>query len=54
MNDTIELLTRTLCDLQPKNPTNGVYLYCQTKSNQQSINYAMHTDGNYAALHFRL
>jgi hypothetical protein len=38
MNDTIELLTRTLCDLQPKNPANGVYLYCQTKSNQQSIN----------------
>jgi hypothetical protein len=37
MNDTIELLTRVLCDLQPKNPTNGAYLYCQTKSNQQSI-----------------
>jgi len=37
MNDTIELLTRTLCDLRPKNPTNGAYLYCQTRSNQQSI-----------------
>jgi hypothetical protein len=37
MNDTIELLIRVLCDLQPKNPTNGAYLYCQTKSNQQSI-----------------
>ena len=37
MNDTIELLTRALCDLRPKNPTNGAYLYCQTISNQQSI-----------------
>ena len=37
MNDTIELLTRALCDLRPKNPTNGAYLYCQTRSNQQSI-----------------
>ena len=42
MNDTIELLTRVLCDLQPKNPTNGAYLYCQTKSNQQSIFQAAH------------
>jgi len=37
MNDTIELLTRILCDLRPKNPTNGAYLYCQTRGNQQSI-----------------
>ena len=37
MNDMIELLTRTLCDLRPKNPTDGTYLYCQTRSNQQSI-----------------
>jgi len=37
MNDTIELLTRALCDLRPKNPTNGAYLYCQTRSNQQSV-----------------
>jgi hypothetical protein len=37
MNGTIELLTRTLCDLRPKNPTNGAYLYCQTRGNQQSI-----------------
>ena len=37
MNDTVELLTRTLCDLRPKNPTNGAYLYCQTRGNQQSI-----------------
>jgi hypothetical protein len=37
MNDTIELLIRTLCDLRPKNPTNGAYLYSQTRSNQQSI-----------------
>ncbi|MBW2088203.1 MAG: YdcF family protein [Deltaproteobacteria bacterium] len=37
MNDTIELLVRTLCDLRPMNPTNGAYLYCQTRSNQQSI-----------------
>jgi hypothetical protein len=42
MNDTIELLTRVLCDLQPENPTNGAYLYCQTKSNQQSIFQAAH------------
>jgi hypothetical protein len=42
MNDTIELLTRVLCDLQPKNPTDGAYLYCQTKSNQQSIFQAAH------------
>lgn len=37
MNDTTELLIRTLCDLRPKNPANGAYLYCQTRSNQQSI-----------------
>jgi len=37
MNDTVELLIRALCDLRPKNPTNGAYLYCQTISNQQSI-----------------
>jgi hypothetical protein len=37
MNDTLELLTRVLCDQRPKNPTNGTYLYCQTRSNQQSI-----------------
>ncbi len=37
MNDTIELITRILCDLRPKNPTNGAYLYCQTRGNQQSI-----------------
>ncbi|MFO7557130.1 MAG: hypothetical protein R6W88_18195 [Desulfobacterales bacterium] len=37
MNDTIELLTRVLCDQRPKHPTNGAYLYCQTRSNQQSI-----------------
>ena len=37
MNEKIELLTRTLCDLRPKNPTDGAYLYCQTRSNQQSI-----------------
>ena len=37
MNDTIELLTRTLCDLRPKNPTNAAYLYCHTRGNQQSI-----------------
>jgi hypothetical protein len=36
MNETIELLTRALCDLQPKIPTNGAYLYCQTKDNQKS------------------
>ena len=42
MNDTIELLTRVLCDLQPKNPTNGAYLYCQTKTNQQSIFQSAH------------
>ena len=42
MNDAIELLTRVLCDLQPKNPTNGAYLYCQTKTNQQSIFQAAH------------
>ena len=37
MNDSIELLTRSLCDLRPKNLTNGAYLYCQTRSNQRSI-----------------
>ena len=37
MNDTIELLIRTLCDLRPKNPTNGTYLFCQTRDNQESI-----------------
>ncbi len=37
MKKTIELITRTLCDLQPKMPTQGAYLYCQTKDNQQSI-----------------
>jgi hypothetical protein len=37
MNETLELLTRTLCDLRPKASTNGAYLYCQTKGNQQSV-----------------
>jgi len=37
MDDMKELIIRVLCDLRPKNPTNGAYLYCQTKSNQQSI-----------------
>ncbi len=37
MNNTIELITRTLCDLQPKMPTHGAYLYCQTRDNQKSI-----------------
>jgi len=37
MSDTAELLIRVLCDLRPKNPANGAYLYCQTISNQQSI-----------------
>jgi len=37
MNETLELLTRTLCDLQPKASTNGAYLYCQTQGNQQSV-----------------
>jgi len=36
MNSTIELLTRTLCDIQPSSPTNGAYLYCQTESNYES------------------
>ena len=51
MNDTIELLTRVLCDLQPENPTNGAYLYCQTKSNQQSIFQAAHFLLNNALTH---
>ena len=51
MNDTIELLIRVLCDLQPKNPTNGAYLYCQTKSNQQSIFQAAHFLLNNALTH---
>jgi len=51
MNDTIELLTRVLCDLQPKNPTNGAYLYCQTRSNQQSIFQAAHFLLNNALTH---
>ena len=42
MNNTIELLTRVLCDLQPNKPTNGAYLYCQTKSNQKSMFKAAH------------
>ena len=37
MNKTIELITRTLCDLQPKMPMQGAYLYCQTRDNQQSV-----------------
>ncbi len=37
MNNTIELLIRTLCDIQPNVPTDGAYLYCQTASNQESI-----------------
>lgn len=37
MKYILELLTRTLCDQRPKNPTNGAYLYCQTRNNQQSI-----------------
>jgi hypothetical protein len=36
MNSIIELLTRTLCDIQPSSPTNGAYLYCQTVSNHES------------------
>jgi hypothetical protein len=36
MNETIKLLTHILCDLRPKIPTNGAYLYCQTKDNQKS------------------
>jgi len=51
MNDTIELLTRVLSDLQPNNPTNGAYLYCQTKSNQQSIFQAAHFLLNNAFTH---
>lgn len=37
MNRTIELLARILCDIRPDSPTNGAYLYCQTKENQQSV-----------------
>jgi hypothetical protein len=37
MNTLVELITRVLCDSWPKNPTDGVYLYCQTESNQQSV-----------------
>ena len=37
MNKAIELITRTLCDLQPKFPTHGAYLYCQTEDNHNSV-----------------
>ena len=40
MNETLELLTRTLCDLRPKASTNAAYLYCQTKGNEQSVFHA--------------
>ena len=37
MKDAVELITRTLCDILPHKPTNGAYLYCQTRSNQRSV-----------------
>lgn len=37
MNKGVELLTRVLCDSLPEAPTDGVYLYCQTKNNQQVV-----------------
>jgi hypothetical protein len=36
MIEKVELVTRILCDLQPKSPADGAYLYCQTKGNQMS------------------
>lgn len=33
----VELLTRVLCDSPPKEPADGVYLNCQTKSSQKAV-----------------
>lgn len=33
----VELLTRTLCDSLPSYGVDGAYLYCQTKTNEQSV-----------------
>lgn len=32
-----ELIVRVLCDVRPKLPVNGAYLYCQTGENQQTL-----------------
>lgn len=37
MDNSLELIIRTLYDTQPKDLTSGAYLYCQTESNQQSL-----------------
>ncbi len=37
MNLVTELLTRVLCDSWSQTPADGVYLYCQTESSQQSV-----------------
>ncbi len=37
MHTVVELLTRVLCDSRPKEPVDGIYLNCQTKSSQDVV-----------------